>query len=370
MANHEPLHFAERKMRSIKEHFPRLDEYIEYAKRQGDLGFPDIPGLKDSFPQEELLPYAEDYLVCIKTIENAELGDPSDNPRKDDRIEAILRGEYVILPYMVNAYRLWGDCKHIYRFDATLAEELCEQPLDDSLPKELFDYLPYGIFFIDCSSFAKSKGAEFNTMGLWIFRSTVPSDSECRAEDSLCMVIVDDKGRVQCESLHLGRPTISQIVGEIIDSRKAVLSRVDLPDGFIEEKLLDERKTRAWITQVLNLILYVCSVNADIQQAYKPSPTPRKANPKKRNRRSESFIYDVGFRVGPALGAARAHRASAVGSGAGPAKTPHVRRAHWHHYWKGPRNGERRLVLKWLSPINVNMDLGTPVTILHEASQR
>jgi hypothetical protein len=46
---------------------------------------------------------------------------------------------------------------------------------------------------------------------------------------------------------------------------------------------------------------------------------------------------------------------------------PHVRRAHWHTYWTGPRKDpqKRKPVLKWLSPILVNVEDGAdmPVTI-------
>lgn len=37
---------------------------------------------------------------------------------------------------------------------------------------------------------------------------------------------------------------------------------------------------------------------------------------------------------------------------------PHVRRAHWHHFGTDPRDGERKLVVKWLPPIPVNYDPG------------
>ncbi len=35
------------------------------------------------------------------------------------------------------------------------------------------------------------------------------------------------------------------------------------------------------------------------------------------------------------------------------AAAEHPPRAHWHHFWTGPRDGERRLVLRWLHPILV-----------------
>ena len=37
----------------------------------------------------------------------------------------------------------------------------------------------------------------------------------------------------------------------------------------------------------------------------------------------------------------------------GRAVKPHLRRAHWHSYWRGPKTGERQFRYKWLSPIIV-----------------
>lgn len=43
---------------------------------------------------------------------------------------------------------------------------------------------------------------------------------------------------------------------------------------------------------------------------------------------------------------------------------PHIRRAHWHNFWTGPKDGDRKLVLKWLAPsfVGTNTD-DTPVVI-------
>ena len=39
-----------------------------------------------------------------------------------------------------------------------------------------------------------------------------------------------------------------------------------------------------------------------------------------------------------------------------PRPRPHWRRAHWHSYWTGPRDGERIARLKWIPPIPVGLD--------------
>lgn len=38
---------------------------------------------------------------------------------------------------------------------------------------------------------------------------------------------------------------------------------------------------------------------------------------------------------------------------------PHVRAAHWHTYWTGPRDAkfpERKPIVKWIPPIPIGMD--------------
>ena len=61
------------------------------------------------------------------------------------------------------------------------------------------------------------------------------------------------------------------------------------------------------------------------------------------------------MRMGAALrGALNSHSAGSSVDGSGV--RPHVRRAHWHGYWYGPREGERNFKLKWLPPVAVKID--------------
>ncbi len=41
---------------------------------------------------------------------------------------------------------------------------------------------------------------------------------------------------------------------------------------------------------------------------------------------------------------------------------PHVRRAHWHSYWRG-KLGDRRRILGWISPLLINGDEAASPTI-------
>ena len=103
---------------------------------------------------------------------------------------------------------------------------------------------------------------------------------------------------------------------------------------------------------VENIVAYICCRNAEIETIYKP----RSEGPTRR-RESSATWHEVGFRIGSEL---RAYER--MKSERGPHKSgtvrPHMRRAHWHHFWTGPRDGERKLVLKWVPPTMVAVKNG------------
>lgn len=113
------------------------------------------------------------------------------------------------------------------------------------------------------------------------------------------------------------------------------------------------------ILSAVQLILYLVSDNADAEEA--PSPpalavhsgkraAPRSA--KSRDKASQVREIDVGVRIGAALrrAAKRSPGGAQPGAEPGAVKRSHTRRGHWHHYWTGPRDGERTLILKWTAP--------------------
>lgn len=99
----------------------------------------------------------------------------------------------------------------------------------------------------------------------------------------------------------------------------------------------------------VNLLLYVSASEPDLDEVPIPTVGGRRVLPAK-----TPAVHRLGYRVGAVLRTART--ASHAGAGTGPAVTPHLRRAHWHRYWTGPRTGERKLVLRWVSQTFVNAD--------------
>jgi hypothetical protein len=116
------------------------------------------------------------------------------------------------------------------------------------------------------------------------------------------------------------------------------------------------------VPSIVSLVLYLCSENAEIRNGGGDQRVPGYPKPKKTKKGLRIYApdkpthWEVGFRLGAAL------RRSAPGESEGVGGTharprPHIRRAHWHSYWVGKWDDPeaRRVVLKWLPPIAVNL---------------
>ena len=96
-------------------------------------------------------------------------------------------------------------------------------------------------------------------------------------------------------------------------------------------------------------MLYLCSTESDIPNEPIARSKDSYGNPR------HIRTWDVGIRIGRAL---RRYKTAVAEHehGTHDSPRPHIRRAHWHHFWTGPREGKRKLVIKRLSPIPVNFD--------------
>jgi len=78
--------------------------------------------------------------------------------------------------------------------------------------------------------------------------------------------------------------------------------------------------------------------------------------------------WDVAVRLGAAIRAGRARTESEEAAERASGVRPHIRRAHWHLYWTGPRTSERVPRLHWLPPIPVNVEGGIVPTVREVAT--
>ena len=116
------------------------------------------------------------------------------------------------------------------------------------------------------------------------------------------------------------------------------------------------------VSPILSLLLYICSATKDIRDSAGGLRQPRNPRLKKVKGGMKMFpaekptIWETGYRMGAAF--AKAKSSTETGESrphGGP--VPHIRRAHWHSFWHGPKSEpeKRSIEVKWLPPIPVGV---------------
>jgi hypothetical protein len=143
-----------------------------------------------------------------------------------------------------------------------------------------------------------------------------------------------------------------------------ILTGVGKPSDLAQFAATGMRQYAGMLGSLVNLLLYISSVNAETLDA--SGREPRRPSPKTTRKGPRLFPPDkpvewqVGYRLGAALRAAASRsdeRAGRDGVEQRARPRPHIRRAHWHSYWMGPFDSaeERRLSVKWIPPTPVNV---------------
>jgi hypothetical protein len=111
------------------------------------------------------------------------------------------------------------------------------------------------------------------------------------------------------------------------------------------------------------LTLYACSQEPDLSPIKPPAILTQS-----RQRPERYEMHNLGIRVGSAIRAAKRPRSDTTRSSDGSRTViPHMRKAHWHRFWTGPRDTptKRKLVLRWIPPVAVNIKQGTIEPTVH-----
>ncbi len=253
---------------------------------------------------------------------------------------------------IIGALAAWRATQGIYRIHRELFSEIQQTPLEE-IPIEVLYQLPEWCIYVDCYE----EGGFF---------AHLEYDTEDGRTELRILVDATDfssDGMVPF-ILHLTSPTLEECVRQALveAERWAQTGRKEF------QGLTDELTRR--LRPVVALLLYICSAagERDIKDDRGSDRLPKNPQAKRTKKGVKLFAppgpttWDVGWRMGAALGAAkRAYEETAdleQSKGTHASPRPHVRVAHFHHFWTGPHKGERQLVVKWLPPIPVRMDLG------------
>jgi len=249
-------------------------------------------------------------------------------------------------PAVITAAAAWRVTQGVYRFDEDLYNALISQPMIDNLPCEALKRLPEWCVYIE------TYNSTFDGKPFSGFMAHLEKDANDGTEELRLVLMMDDGDNFPMP-LHIGDWTLDEGLRRMqaVSDKNA---KQHYP-GF-KFQTIDYQED---VEPLLQLVLYLCAENIDIPML--------PAHPRTRVRMSgqvdiarEPHTWTVGMRIGTSIRKYRkevemnTHDDSLQGNHASP--RPHVRRAHWHHFWKGPRDGNRTLILRWLPPIPVGVD--------------
>ena len=245
---------------------------------------------------------------------------------------------------------LWSRNKMIYRFDETLEKTLEAQPLDGKIPIEAFDYLPYPCVYIERNF--DYGGRMVKGFFSWLDWGTKENIR------ILHLNFLLDAGNSLQSAIPIKGSTIKDSVTELANS----FTNKELWGNFTVNDVVKSPVVKS-LTECINLLLYLCSEKPDMPddtEIKKSRSRDSYGNPKR------AIAWGVGTRIGAALRKATVSTSeNRKGEEVTPEENkttkssprPHIRRAHWHSFWKGKRgNINRKLILRWLPPIAVNID--------------
>lgn len=262
---------------------------------------------------------------------------------------------------IIGALAAWRATQGIYRFDPDIYAEIIKTPLVGDLPHQILFNLPEWCVYIE------TPGMTITSIPMRGFFAYLEQDAnskrtELRFVFDFTPDISEDPLLMQ-DILYLGPWPLSEAVSRKLDEA-ARLAKTKSDFDLLSKKDIIIKGSSGYIAPLISLLLYICSINADIEG--KDGRKPAKPQAKKTKKGDRLFppdrisTWDVGVRMGAALRQARESAPDDETATSIPSRRsgprPHVRRAHWHLYWTGPKDREQKPVVKWLPPIPVNVN--------------
>jgi len=250
------------------------------------------------------------------------------------------------------ALAAWRPTKGIYRFDEELAAALLETPVSGDLPREVLFRLPEWCVYVETPWLAPE------THGFFVHLEWDAGDG--RAE---LRMLLDQDQRLLPIILHLVDGTLEDAIRAFEAEAASQWAKAGSPAWLGPRSVAAELMPIA--RPLLSLMLYLCSDEADFGGRKPERPRPKKTKKGTRMASPDApTVWDVGVRIGAALRAARGEERAESEGGTHASPRPHVRRAHWHTYWTGPKASQRPVV-RWLSPMLVGVSKGETVATVH-----
>jgi len=247
----------------------------------------------------------------------------------------------------LGAVGTWRYSQGIYRFHPETLKALSKTSLDGEIPAEVLLRLPEWCVYIETPDLSCSG---YNLFG---FFAHLEWDVNTGRRE--LRLVLDTESELLPMPLHLGGNIIDVVNKALIETHvQGTLAGATLP--VPSQKVVTD--LAAEIAPLVSLLLYLCADEPEIEDRRHPGYRPQRPQPTRVKGGWRLFpaqsprTWLVGENIGRAISASRENLGP--GEETGRSVKPHLRRAHWHGFWSGPKKGDRQFRYKWLPPIPVN----------------
>ena len=244
----------------------------------------------------------------------------------------------------LSALGAWRYTKGIYRIDPDMLAALKETVISGPIPSDVLLRLP------EWSIYVETPG--WRWFDIPMFGFFVHLEWDVRTERNELRFLLDTADGLRIQILHIGPWTVSEAVSKAMSEAKRNSSLLkiisDIADTLVTQTLAEQ------IQPMLAIVMYLCSDEPDIDDDRLPGSSPKIPTPTKTKHGFRLFPADkphfwtVGTNLGQQLRNTISNVELSENGRKGP--KPHLRRAHWHGVWTGPREGERKFKYNWLPP--------------------
>jgi hypothetical protein len=270
----------------------------------------------------------------------------------------------------------WRPTQGVYRFDPTVAEAIRDTPITGEIPTEILHRLPEWCVYIE------TPGTEYLGASSPGFFALLECDAKDGREELRLSIDTRDSLSTAMP-IYLNRGGLAEGIeaAQVEAARQAGLYEAFAPDdaaSLTAIMSIPPDMIAAEMTPRINLLLYLCCTNAEMLDRKTGRLRPTKPLPQKTKDGMRMFAaqkpvaWDIGYRLGAAIRHAQEVEPRRPGDGTHASPRPHIRRAHWHSFWTGAKAkvgqmpADRKLLLKWLPPMPVNIDAeAQPIPTLH-----
>lgn len=261
----------------------------------------------------------------------------------------------------IGALAAWRVSQGIHWIDDAVRLAVMDTPLSGEIPVDILLALPEWCIYVPTPGHV-IDGGEVSGFFAHLERDANRLEIELRLLVDFTVGPPMDALMPEIVHLHPGLTFAESYERMLVEmAKQAALHGADQASYETAAKVMRET-ARERVTPLLNLLLYLCSSTAEYHDAGRPgSVKPTHPSPKRTKDGWRLFppdrpqIWTVGDRLGKAIREATEQAKRDDVHRAGP--RPHVRRAHWHSFWRGSKSEPslRKIVLKWLPPMAVAM---------------